>query len=142
MAPAYNSQALSNSPLEVLAIGNPSAGDFYVNETPASGSASIAKAVQAKTVSSGPSSVSIMFECPAGVGAGVFQIQDTDFLDVAGANFNSINFGGATPGQITLANFNASGVCRVELSPFVGRFIRILCVTAPSNPISVRGRQL
>ncbi len=58
--------------------------------------------------------ITVRAECPLGMGAGVFQIQDSD-VDVA-ADYCSINFGGATPGEVVNANLAASGVARVELN--------------------------
>jgi len=140
MSPLYNSQALSNSPLEMVPVGSPAGAVLFNAETPGNGQASIAKAIQSKTVSGGQQSLSFQFECPLGLGGGVFQIQACDFMDVAGANFNSEGFGGANPGQVVLANMNASGVGRVELT-INARFVRILCVTAPGNPVTVRVHQ-
>lgn len=138
MSPAYNSQATSNSPLQMIAAGDANPALLFNNEIPASGEASIAVAVQANTANAdGGAYVSIQLECPGGIGAGVFQIQDSDICDTAGEDFTSINFNGATPGQITSANVNASGTARIELLT-KARFIRVLCVTAPGAAVTVR----
>jgi hypothetical protein len=139
--PLFNSQLTSNSPLQMIAPGDPAGVVLFNAETPANGQASIAVAIQPRTASSGPTTVSLQFECPLGLGAGVFQIQDSDGPTLTEAsNFTSINFGGGTPGQVVLANMNASGVSRVELQT-AARGLRVLCVTAPGNPITVRARQ-
>jgi len=135
MSPAYNSQAVYNGQLQAVFQGQPNPAVVLNNETPAAGQASLAVAIAAPTPSGYLSSVPVQFECPLGIGAGVFQIQDSD-VDVA-ADYTSINFGGATPGQITSGSVNANGVARVELV-VKARFLRILCVTAPSNPVTVR----
>lgn len=140
MSPTYNSQLLSNSPLVQIAPGDiPGQYKLFDNEIPATGQASIACAIQPKPANSGPTTISLQFEGPAaGIGAGVFQVQDAD-VDVAG-DYTSINFGGATPGQVVNANLNASGVARVELQT-AARFLRVLCVTTPGVAVTVRARQ-
>lgn len=132
--PAYNSQALAGGNLQSISPGQGTAVVFNA-ETPASGVASVACAIQAHSVSSGPQLVSVQFECPGGIGSGVFQIQDAS-EDVA-ADYCSINFNSATPGQVVTGNMNASGVARVELQ-VAARFLRILCVTTPGAAITVR----
>lgn len=134
MSPLYNSQAATNSPLVAVMPDQVVPVTLFAAETPASGAASIAAAIAARHPEAGLQPVAFRFSCPLGIGAGVFQIQDADF-DAAG-EYDSVNFGGATPGQIAAANMNASGVARVELT-IRGRFVRVLCVTAPSNPITV-----
>jgi hypothetical protein len=104
-------------------------------ETPAAGAKSIAVALQSRLPNAPLKPVAVQLECPLGLGAGVFQIQDSD-VDTD-ADFTSIAFGGAQPGQITIASVNANGVARVELV-LQARFLRILCVTAPGNPVTIR----
>lgn len=134
MSPAYNSQALSGGNLQSIAPGQGTAV-VWSAETPLSGVASIACVIRAKDVSGGPQLISVQLECPGGIGSGVFQIQDAG-EDAAG-DYCSINFGGATPGQITSASVNASGVARVELQ-VACRFVRLLCVTTPGAAVTVR----
>lgn len=136
--PAYNSQAVSNSPLQMIAKGDPASVLLFNAETPATGAASIAVALQPSNVGSGGTAVSIQLECTGGIGSGVFQIQDSD-VDVA-ADYTSINFGGATPGVINSSTVNASGVARIELT-VVARFLRVLCTTTPGAAVTVRVRQ-
>jgi hypothetical protein len=138
MSPLYNSQVTSNSPLQMIAPGDPASVNLFNVETPVAGQSSIAVAIQPRTASSGPTTVSLEFSCPGGIGAGVFQIQDAD-VD-ADANYTSINFGGNSPGTIATANMNASGVTRVELQT-AARFLRVKCTTAPGAAITVRARQ-
>jgi hypothetical protein len=138
MSPLYNSQVATNSPLGMVAPGDPASQLLFNNETPVAGQASIAFAIQPRTISGGLTELSFQLECPNGLGAGVFQLQDAD-VDAA-ANYDSINFGGATPGQISLANLNASGVGRVELQT-AARFVRALCITAPGAAVTLRVRQ-
>jgi len=135
---AYASQLTSNSPLGSIMPGEPASQLLFNNETPGSGTASIAVAIAQRPYTNGPTAVSLQFECPGGIGSGVFQIQDADF-DVAG-DYTSIGFGGANPGTVATGNMNASGVARVELL-VSARFLRVLCVTAPGTPITVRARQ-
>jgi hypothetical protein len=135
--PAYGSQLTSNSPLVAVTPDQTVPATLLNAETPAAGAASIAVALMARTANAeGLRAVAVRFSCPLGIGAGVFQIQDADFVDAAGADFDSINFGGATPGVVNSSVMNASGVSRVELL-LRGRFLRVLCTTAPSNPITV-----
>lgn len=139
MSPLYNSQAVAGGQLQSIWPGSPVDALLFSAETPATGAASLAVAITPKTASGGQQTVSIQFECPAaGIGAGVFQIQASD-LDAA-ANYTSINFGGATPGQVVNASLNASGVARVELQT-AARFLRVLCVTTPGVNVTVRVRQ-
>jgi hypothetical protein len=138
MSPLYNSQTISNSPLLMIALGDPNGVDLFLAETPSAGQASLAVAIQPRTASSGPTTVSLVFECPGGIGSGVFQIQDADEDEAAG--YDSINFGGATPGTVASANMNASGVARVELQ-VAARFLRVLCTTAPGAATTVSARQ-
>lgn len=138
MSPLYNSQALGGGQLASAWPGMPVDILLFNGETPAAGQASIAFALTPKTASAGPQTVSLQFECPGGIGSGVFQIQDAD-NDVA-ADYCSINFGGASPGVVNSTTVNASGTARVELQT-AARFVRVLCVTAPGAAITVRGRQ-
>lgn len=134
MSPAYNSQAASNSPLQSVARDQAVPATLLNAETPANGVASLAVALMPATASGQLTPVAVRFSCALGMGAGVFQIQDADFD--AAAEYDSIGFNSANPGQVTSSNFNASGTARVELL-VRGRFLRVLCVTSPSNPITV-----
>lgn len=136
--PAYGSQTTTNSPLQSAGPGDVNEVLAFNAETPGSGTASIAVPLATRPFSNAPVGVSVQLECPSGIGAGVFQIQDAD-NDVAG-DYASMNFGGSSPGQITSTTVNASGTGRAELL-VTGRFLRILCVTAPGNPVTVRVRQ-
>jgi hypothetical protein len=136
--PVYGSQTTTNSPLGSIMPGDKDSQLLFNNEIPGSGQASIAVAIAPRPFSNGPASVSLQFECPGGIGSGVFQIQDAD-VDAA-ANYTSIGFGGANPGTVASANMNTSGVARVELI-VSGRFLRVLCTTAPGAAITVRARQ-
>jgi hypothetical protein len=135
---AYGSEATSNSGLQAVTPDGTVPVTLFKAETPAAGAASLACAIMPR---SNPGSqlnpIAIRCSCPLGLGAGVFQIQDADFYSPTdgGVDFDSISFGGASPGQIVAENLNASGVGRVELI-IRGRFLRILCVTAPSNPVT------
>ena len=62
------------------------------------------------------------------------RLQTEDFD--AAAEYTSIPFGGATPGVVNAASMNAGGVARVELI-VRARFLRVLCTTAPGNPVTV-----
>lgn len=132
--PLYNSQAATNSQLQSVFPSSPIPAIVFNAETPANGQKSLAVAIHPRP-DGGPRTVSVQLECPAGIGAGVFQIQDSD-VDTDG-DYDSLAFGGANPGQIVAANLNASGVGRVELQ-VQAKFLRILCVTAPGNPVTVR----
>jgi hypothetical protein len=132
--PAYGSQAVTNSPLQAVMPEQTVPVTLLNAETPVAGTASIACALAGRKPESGLTPVALRFSCPLGIGAGVFQVQDADFD--AASEYDSIGFGGANPGQVTSAGLNANGVGRVELS-IRGRFLRVLCVTAPSNPITV-----
>lgn len=134
MSPAYNSQVATNSPLVAITHDQVVPVTLFSAETPVAGEASLAAAVMPRAQSGGLTPVAFRFSCPAGIGAGVFQIQDAD-VDAA-AEYDSINFGGASPGVVNAAAMNASGVTRVELL-IRGKFVRVLCTTAPSNPITV-----
>lgn len=133
--PSYNSQAATNTPLTAIWDGMPVPAVVFNAETPAAGAKSIAVALQSRLPNAPLKPVAIQLECPLGLGAGVFQIQDSD-VDTD-ADYTSIGFNGANPGQIVLANVNANGVARVELI-LQARFLRILCVTAPGNPVTIR----
>lgn len=136
--PLYNSQAVANSPLQSISPGDPpSVAPLLFNaETPAAGQKSIAVAIVPRLpFGGGPATLTIQLECPLGIGSGVFQVQDADVDN--DASYDSINFGGATPGQITSTSVNASGTARVELTT-AARFARVACITAPSNPVTVR----
>jgi hypothetical protein len=132
--PAYGSQAATNSPLTAIRDDQVAPVTFFSAEVPVAGQASIAAALMPATPDAQLAPVAFRFSCPLGIGAGVFQIQDAD-VDAA-PEYDSISFGGGSPGQITSASMNASGVARVELI-LRSRFVRILCVTAPSNAITV-----
>jgi len=132
--PLYGSQATTNSPLQAVRDDQVVPVTFFSAETPAAGQASIAAGLMPATPDGQLGPVAFRFSCPLGIGAGVFQIQDAD-VDAAG-EYDSISFGGASPGTVASANMNASGVARVELI-LRARFVRILCVTAPSNPVTV-----
>lgn len=134
MSPAYNSQTLSNSPLQAVMPDQVVPAVLLNAETPAGGTASLSCALASRTPSSQLTPVAVRFSCPLGIGAGVFQIQDADFD--ADAEYGSIGFGGASPGVVNSTSVNAGGVARVELI-IRGRFLRVLCVTAPTNPITV-----
>jgi hypothetical protein len=136
--PPYGSQTTSNTPLGSIMPGDKDGQLLFNNEIPSSAQASLAVAIAQRPLPNGPASVSVQFECPGGIGSGVFQIQDAD-LDVAG-DYTSIGFGGANPGTVATANMNASGVARVELL-VSARFLRVLCATAPGAAITVRVRQ-
>lgn len=132
--PAYGSQVTSNSPLVAVMPDQAVPVTLLNAETPAAGQASLACALAARVPQSQLTPVAVRFSCPAGMGAGVFQIQDADFD--TNADYCSINFGGANPGTVAAAQLNASGVARVELI-VRGRFLRVLCTTAPANPVTV-----
>lgn len=132
--PAYGSQATSNSPLVAVMPDQAVPVTLLNAETPLAGQASLACALAGRNPNSQLTPVAVRFSCPLGMGAGVFQIQDADF-DSAG-EYVSIGFGGANPGVINNASLNASGVARVELI-LRGRFLRVLCTTAPGNPVTV-----
>lgn len=134
MSPAYNSQVATNSPLVAVAPDQLVPATLLNAEIPVAGSASLACALMPRTPTGQLTPVAVRFSCPLGIGAGVFQIQDADFD--AAAEYTSINFGGATPGVVNSTSVNASGVARVELI-IRARFLRVLCVTAPSNPVTV-----
>lgn len=141
MSPLYNSQVVAGGQLPSAWPGSPVDILLFNGETPTAGQASIAFAITPKTASGGQQTLSFQFECPGGIGSGVFQIQDSDGPPSAtGAEFNSINFGGATPGVVNSSTVNASGTARVELQT-AARFARVLCITAPGAAITVRGRQ-
>lgn len=133
--PAYGSQLASNSPLLALDAGQAVPVVLLNAETPVAGAASLACTIPARTASGGLQPVAVRFSCPLGIGAGVFQIQDAD-VDAA-AEYGSIGFNGATPGTVASANFIApSTTARVELV-LRAKFLRVLCVTAPGNPVTV-----
>ena len=132
--PAYNSQKISNSPLVAVMPDQIVPVTLLNAETPANGQASLACALAGRTPASQLTPVAVSFSCPLGLGAGVFQIQDADFD--ADAEYTSINFNGATPGVVNAAAQNAGGTARVELI-IRARFLRVLCITAPSNPVTV-----
>lgn len=139
--PLYGSQATSNSPLVAAAIDQAVPVTLLNAETPVAGAASLACALPARSASGGLQPVAVRFSCPLGFGAGVFQIQDAD-IDAA-VEYTSIGFNGANPGTVTSGSFNGSGaggagsgVARVELL-LRGKFLRVLCVTAPGNPVTV-----
>jgi hypothetical protein len=136
MSPLYNSQVLTNTPLQSVGKGDAVLPLLFSAETPLAGQASLAVALQPSTVSSGPEQFAIELRCPGGIGAGVFQIQDADTYDATGTNFTSINFNGLVPGQIDSTSVNASGTARVELTARA-RFVRLLCVTAPGAAVTV-----
>lgn len=132
--PLYGSQAATNSPLQAVTPDQVVPATLFNAETPQATQASLSCALMTRGPLGQLTPVAIRFSCPLGMGAGVFQIQDADFD--AAAEFDSIAFGGATPGTVAAANMNASGVARVELI-IRGRFVRVLCTTAPSNPVTV-----
>jgi hypothetical protein len=133
--PAYGTQGPFG--LTSVQSGDVKPTVLFNAEIPAAGLAGVASVAVALApiVGGGAKQVSVQFECPGGIGAGVFQIQDAD-IDAA-ANYDSIPFGGSNPGQVAAANMNASGVARVELS-VLGNFLRVLCVTQPGAAITVR----
>jgi len=139
MSPAYGSNVTSNSPLQAVTPDQQVPATLFSAETPAAGEASLAVALMPRTPTGQLTPVSVRLSCPLGLGAGVFQIQTADVVptgDTAGVDFCSEGFNGANPGTISSSNVNASGVARVELI-LRARFLRVLCVTAPSNPVTV-----
>jgi hypothetical protein len=134
MSPAYGSQVTSNSPLQAVTPDQVVPATLFSAETPVAAEASLAVALMPRTPTGQLTPVAVRFSCPGGVGAGVFQIQTADFD--AAAEYVSEPFNGASPGTVAAANFNANGVARVELI-VRARFLRVLCTTAPSNPVTV-----
>lgn len=132
--PPYGSQAISNSQLQAVMPDQVIPATLLSAEIPGIGAASLACALASRMASAQLTPVSVRFSCPLGIGAGVFQIQDADFD--AAAEYDSIPFGGATPGVVNSTTVNASGVARVELI-VRARFLRVLCTAAPSNPVTV-----
>lgn len=132
--PPYGSQAISNSQLQAVMPDQVVPAVLLSAEIPGVGAASLACALASRMASGQLTPVSVRFSCPLGIGAGVFQVQDADFD--AAAEYTSIPFGGATPGVVNAASMNAGGVARVELI-VRARFLRVLCTTAPGNPVTV-----
>lgn len=132
--PAYGSQVTSNSPLQAVMPDQVVPATLLNAEIPGNGVASLACALAPRTPHGQLTPVAIRFSCPLGIGAGVFQVQDADFD--ADGEYDSIGFGGAQPGVVNSTSVNASGVARAELL-IRGKFLRVLCVTAPSNVITV-----
>lgn len=134
--PAYGSQATSNSQLQCISGEDVLPVTLLNAETPIALQASIAVAIKPKTASGGPMRVSVVFKCPGGMGAGVFQIQEAD-QDLSALDYTSINFGGATPGTVVAGSFNAGGTAKVTLD-IRARFLRVLCTTAPGAAVTVQ----
>jgi hypothetical protein len=132
--PPYNSQTTSNSPLQAVTPDQVVPAVLLSAEVPVAGTSSLACALMPRTPTGQLTPVAVRFSCPLGIGPGVFQIQDADFD--ADAEYDSISFNGANPGTVASAQLNAAGVGRVELL-VRARFLRVKCITAPSNAITV-----
>ena len=86
---------------------------------------------------SGQRNISFLFKSPAGVGAGVFEIQEAD--EDVDASYTSVAFGGTNPGQVTSASFVSpapSKSAKVTLT-LRTRFVRIFTAAAPDNAVTV-----
>lgn len=137
--PAYNSQALSNTMLQAVAMEDPAPAIILSAETPAANAASLAVAIRPNTMSGGPRNISVQFDCPLGIGAGVFQVQESDVYTVSGVEFTSVNFGGAAPGLVNGAAFITPGGTSAKVTlQLRARFVRVLCITPPTNPVTAK----
>jgi hypothetical protein len=136
--PAYNSQLVSNSPL--VSAGRQDIAPVYCfkNESPLAGEASIAVPIVADDQHSGQRDVSFTFESLLGVGAGVYEIWESDDDTKGLAGYSVVAFGGASPGQVVAASFITAGGLSAKVTlQLRTRFVLVYCVIASANPISV-----
>lgn len=87
---------------------------------------------------SSPRNLSFMFLSPAGVGGGVFEIQEAD--EDVDTSYTSVAFGGLSVGQVTSASFASPGTsqaAKVTLQ-LRARFVRIYTVAQPANAVTVK----
>src|ERR1051326_5921525 len=98
-------------PLTTVGGWEPTPTLLFNAETPAANTASIAVAIQPPTLlNSVGRVVSFVFECPLGIGAGVFQIQESDGPDATNAaSYVSCVFGGNVPGLVNSSSFITPG---------------------------------
>lgn len=75
--------------------------------------------------------VTLVFSGPPGAFTVQIQTSDQDNPN----SYTNEPFGGATPGQITTVGANNSA--SVSLEPIVARFVRLLMVAQPANPVTV-----
>ena len=141
MSPLYNSQLVANTPLQAVMPDQIIPATLLNAETPAAGQASLACALASRGPEGQLTPVALRFSCPLGIGGGVFEIQTAD-VD-ADAEYTAVAFGGATPGTVASANFAGGGssaagtsTARVELL-VRARFLRVVCTTAPAQPVTV-----
>ena len=129
--PAYNSQAVSNSPLTQLFPGD--TGVLFNAEKPITGSASIAFCITPLTERE-VRGISVELIFPAAPGAFNYQIQSADTYDATGSAF----FTGGTS-TIVAGTVEPDGTtrARVELSPWIGKFVRLLVNQANANNVAV-----
>lgn len=125
MCPLYNAQVVGGSPLTAIYPGDSFLA--FNAETPAAGQASQAVALAPKDADQpGSISVELTFSAAPGVFEFDIQVSDTDADD----DYIVV----PAVGQITTAQAGkVKSVARVELSPLVARFMRILCVTPITN---------
>lgn len=129
MSPLYNSQVTTNSPLVAIYPGD--TATLFNAETPLSGQNSIAVAV-----ASGPQRVlrglAFEFVFPAAPGVFNYRIQGSD-TDVDSSYFTEGS------GTVTAVTVEADGTsrARVELSPWVAKFVRLNINVQNANGVAV-----
>lgn len=123
---------VSNSPVPALQPGDALGVTLFNNEQPAANQLSQQVAVARKD-NGRPAAISLEFTFPSNPGVFEFDIldSDTDSID----NYILV----PAVGQVINAAAGPGGVkftARVELSPFRGNFLAVLCVTPNANAVN------
>lgn len=128
--PLYNSQLISNSPLNALYPGDTIA--LFNNETPLNNQASIMVAIAPKEGREFPG-VAVEFIWPADPGAFNFRIQGAD-TDTDAAYFTE--GAGTVVSPATGPQSDGSFRARVELKPWLAKFCRVKVFIQSANGIA------
>jgi hypothetical protein len=127
--PLYNSQVISNSPLHCIYPGD--SFTLFNAETPQTGQASIAVGIAPKEGRDLPG-LAFEFIWPADPGAFNFRIQGAD-TETNGAYFTE---GAGTVVSPASAQPDGTFRARVELKPWLARFVRILVALQSANAVA------
>lgn len=138
--PSYNSQTVSNSPLQSLQAGSPIGVNVWNAETkagltspPVLAPYSLAVALPMQPGGT-QKRISIEITFSADPGAFAIEVQTADTYNATGSLFQSEDFGGASPGQITAVNATFF-TARVELA-VDANFVRLRMATPPANTVT------
>lgn len=128
--PLYNSQVISNSPLNCLYPGDTIA--LFNNETPQNNQASIAVAIAPKEGRDLPG-LSFDFTWPADPGAFNFRIQGAN-IDTDAAYLTEGS--GTVVSPATGPQSDGSFISRVELKPWLAKFVRVKVFIQSANAVA------